>query len=125
MGGGGVCWDVHGERKPYESKTQEHVRDTLETRFVLYGESRMKRLLKLILMVAVGAVGYHFAAPEFATNAQPGELNSPAGLLQNIRGKQFELVSHERMLYRLDTFSGQTWVLTDNQWELVNDYSAD
>jgi len=120
-----VCWDVHGERKPYESKTQEHVRDTLETRFVLYGESRMKRLLKLILMVAVGAVGYHFAAPEFATNAQPGELNSPAGLLQNIRGKQFELVSHERMLYRLDTFSGQTWVLTDNQWELVDDYSAD
>ena len=120
-----MCWDVHGERKPYESKTQEHVRDTLETRFVLYGESRMKRLLKLILMVAVGAVGYHFAAPEFATNAQPEELSPPAGWLQSIRGKQFELVSHERMLYRLDTFSGQTWVLTDNQWELVNDYSAD
>ena len=75
-------------------------------------------------MIAVREVDYHLAAPAFATATQPEGLSPPAGFLQNIRGKQFELVSHERMLYRLGTFSGQTWVLTENQWELVNDYSA-
>ena len=81
----------------------------------------MIRLLSSILLVAVGAIVYHFAAPEFLAELKPAGLDSPGGLLQTVRGKQFELVSHERNLYRLDTFSGETWVLTDNRWEQVED----
>ena len=79
----------------------------------------MRRLLSSLLLVAAGAIVYHFAAPEFSADFQLAGLDSPGGLLQTVRGKQFELVSHESNLYRLDTFSGQTWVLTDNQWEPV------
>lgn len=84
----------------------------------------MKRLLYSVLLVAAGAVVYHYVGPELPTNFQLAELSSPGGLLQTVKGKQFELVSHERNLYRLDTFSGQTWVLTGNQWEPIQNSDA-
>ena len=68
----------------------------------------MKRLLYSVLLVAAGAVVYHYVGPELPTNFQLAELSSPGGLLQTVKGKQFELVSLERNLYRLDTFSGQS-----------------
>ena len=81
----------------------------------------MKRLLYSVLLVDGGAVVYHYVGPELPPNFQLAELSSPGGLLQTVKGKQFELVSHERNLYRLDTFSGRTWVLTGNQWEPVDE----
>ena len=85
----------------------------------------MRRILSSVLLVLVGAAVYHVAAPEFSADFQPSRMDSPGGLLQTVRGKQFELVSHERRLYRLDTFSGQTWKLSDNQWELIEGHVAE
>ena len=85
----------------------------------------MRRILSSVLLVLVGAAVYHVAAPEFSADFQPSRMDSPGGLLQAVRGKQFELVSHERRLYRLDTFSGQTWKLSDNQWELIEGHVAE
>ena len=79
----------------------------------------MRRMLSSVLLVLVGAAVYHVVAPEFSAEFQPAGMDAVGGLLQTVKGKQFELMSHERRLYRLDTFTGQTWVLSDNQWELI------
>ena len=85
----------------------------------------MRRILSSVLLVLVGAAVYHVVAPEFSAAFQPSRMDSPGGLLQTLRGKQFALVSHERRLYRLDIFSGQTWVLSDNQWALIESVVAE
>ena len=79
----------------------------------------MRRMLSSVLLVLVGAAVYHVVAPEFSAEFQPPGMDAAGDLLQTVRGKQFELMSHERGLYRLDTFTGQTWVLSDNQWALI------
>lgn len=85
----------------------------------------MRRMLSSLLLVLVGAAVYHVVAPEFSADFQPSRMDSPGGLLQTVRGKQFALVSHESRLYRLDIFSGQTWKLSDNQWELIDGHVAE
>ena len=79
----------------------------------------MRRILSSVLLVLVGAAVYHVVAPEFSAEFPPAGMDAAGGLLQTVKGKQFELMSHERGLYRLDTFTGQTWVLSGNQWEMI------
>ena len=41
----------------------------------------MIRLLSSILLVAVGAIVYHFAAPEFLAELKPAGLDSPGAII--------------------------------------------